>query len=165
MVKEAKADIIRTGVGALIYLCALIAVRMYKLETNVEIIWFLAAYLTMAYGMIKKIKDNLLKGHLFDENLLMILASTGAFIIGRYAEGVAVVLFFQVGNICEEVAVGRSRKSVEGLLDIKPSFANLKRMVKKTGAAGRTEGRRRNYHPSGRACSGRRYDCKGKYFG
>lgn len=126
MVKEAKRDIIRTGVGALIYLCALIAVRKYSLDKNVEIMIFLAAYLTMAYGMIKKIKDNLLKGHLFDENLLMILATTGAFIIGRYAEGAAVVLFFQVGNICEEIAVGRSRKSVEGLLDIKPSYANLK---------------------------------------
>lgn len=124
--REAKADIIRTGVGALIYIGALIAARKYKLGSNVEIMIFLVAYLIMAYGMIKKIRINLLNGHLFDENLLMIIATVGAFIIGRYAEGVAVVLFFQLGNICEETAVGRSRKSVEGLLDIKPSFANLK---------------------------------------
>lgn len=126
MMREAKAEIIRTGVGALIYICALIAVRRYQVNTNVEVILFLAAYLIMAYGMIKQIKENIWKGHVFDENLLMILATTGAFVIGRYDEGVAVVLFFQLGNICEKTAVGRSKKTIEGILDIRPSYANIK---------------------------------------
>lgn len=70
---------------------------------------------------------NLLRGKLFDENFLMTIATLGAFAIGEFPEAVAVMLFYQVGELFQSYAVDKSRKSISSLMDIRPDFANVKR--------------------------------------
>ena len=84
------------------------------------------SYLIFGGDVILKAVKNIFKGQVFDENLLMTIATIGAFIIGEFAEGVAVMLFFQVGELFQSIAVDRSRKSITDLMDIKPDYANLK---------------------------------------
>ena len=77
--------------------------------------------------VLKKAVNNITKGQIFDENFLMAIATIGAFIIGEYPEGVAVFLFYQIGELFQDMAVHRSRKSIANLMDIRPDFANLKK--------------------------------------
>jgi len=94
-------------------------------------VWRVAAFL-IPYGIIGwdvlyRAGRNLLNGQLFDENFLMALATVGAFATGEYPEGVAVMLFYQIGELFQKYAVGRSRKSIARLMDIKPEIANVYR--------------------------------------
>ena len=75
--------------------------------------------------MLKAIR-NIFKGQVFDENFLMSIATIGAFIIGETAEAVAVMLFYQIGELFQDIAVKRSKKSITDLMDIRPDYANLK---------------------------------------
>ena len=93
----------------------------------VRLISFLVPYLIVGYDVLKKALGNIFHGRLFDENFLMALATVGAFIIAEYAEGVAVMLFYQVGELFQSIAVGKSRKSIAALMDIKPESANVYR--------------------------------------
>jgi len=86
---------------------------------------FLAAYLTAGYKVLRKAARNILNGQVFDENFLMAIASIGAFAIGEYPEAVAVMLFYQVGELFEDFAVGKSRQSITELMNIRPDSANL----------------------------------------
>ncbi|MEG0154504.1 MAG: heavy metal translocating P-type ATPase [Lachnospiraceae bacterium] len=126
MTKEGRNNLIRIGIGTIIYVCALIGVRKYSFMENEKLIMFLSAYLIMVFGVVKEIHKNLLAKKIFDENILMLIATVGAFLIGKYMEGVAVILFFQVGNICEMFALGSSKKTIAELMDIRPVYANLK---------------------------------------
>jgi Cd2+/Zn2+-exporting ATPase len=87
---------------------------------------FAAAYLLIGGGVVLQALKNILRGRVFDENFLMTAASIGAFAIGEYSEGVAVMLFYQIGEAFQRLAVGRSRASISALMDIRPDFANLK---------------------------------------
>jgi Cd2+/Zn2+-exporting ATPase len=87
---------------------------------------FLASYLLVGGEVVLKAVKNILKGELFDENFLMSIATVGAFAIGEYPEGAAVMIFYRIGEIFEELAVNRSRKSIASLMDIRPDYANLK---------------------------------------
>ncbi len=87
---------------------------------------YLAAYLLVGAEILLKAGSNLLKGRVFDENLLMSVATVGAFAIGEFPEGVAVMLFYQIGEFFQELAVRRSKKSIAALMDIRPDYANLK---------------------------------------
>ncbi len=87
---------------------------------------FLVAYVIIGYKVIFKAVRNISYGKIFDENFLMAIASIGAFIIGEYPEAVAVMLFYQVGELFEDYAVGKSRKSITELMNIRPDYANLK---------------------------------------
>jgi Cd2+/Zn2+-exporting ATPase len=87
---------------------------------------FAAAYLLIGGGVVLQALKNILRGRIFDENFLMTAASIGAFAIGEYPEGVAVMLFYQIGEAFQRLAVGRSRASISALMDIRPDFANLK---------------------------------------
>jgi len=89
-----------------------------------EIIIFLIAYLVAGYDILIRAFKNIKKGNIFDENTLMVTASIGAFLISEYPEGVAVMLFYQVGEYFQSLAVNKSRKSIADLMDIKPDFAN-----------------------------------------
>ncbi|MBR5229296.1 MAG: heavy metal translocating P-type ATPase [Firmicutes bacterium] len=96
---------------------------------------FAVAYVASAYKVLFKAARNIRYGKIFDENFLMAVASIGAFLIGEYAEAVAVMLFYQVGEVFEDYAVGKSRKSIAELMNIRPDYANLKQedgTVKKT---------------------------------
>lgn len=88
---------------------------------------FLIGYLVVGYDVILKAVRNIGHGQVFDEHLLMVIATVGAFVIGEYPEGMAVMLFFQVGEWFERRAVGRTRESISSLMDIQPEYANVLR--------------------------------------
>lgn len=87
---------------------------------------YLIAYLVIGYKVLRKAWNNIKRGKIFDENFLMAVASLGAFIIGEYPEAVAVMLFYRIGELFEDYAVGKSRKSITELMNIRPDYANLK---------------------------------------
>lgn len=96
---------------------------------NVEIlkiIFFVVSYLLAGYDVVSNAFRNILRGDVFDENFLMAVASLGAFAIGEAPEGVAVMLFYQIGELFQSYAVGQSRKSITALMDIRPDYANVK---------------------------------------
>ena len=88
---------------------------------------YIVAYLILGYDVVLGAVRNIIKGHVFDENFLMSLSSIGAFFIGEYPEAVAVMLFYQVGEFFQDLAVQRSRKSISDLMDIRPDTATVKR--------------------------------------
>jgi Cd2+/Zn2+-exporting ATPase len=88
---------------------------------------FLIAYAVVGYEIIAKAFRNIRCGEVFDENFLMSLATVGAFIVGEYPEAVAVMLFYQVGELFQSYAESKSRKSIAGLMDIRPDYANVQR--------------------------------------
>lgn len=87
---------------------------------------YLAGYAVVGGKVLVKAIKNILRGQIFDENFLMAVATVGAFIIGEYPEGVAVMLFYQVGELFQSYAVDKSRKSIAGLMDIRPDYANVR---------------------------------------
>ncbi|SHI03294.1 Cd2+/Zn2+-exporting ATPase [Sporobacter termitidis DSM 10068] len=87
---------------------------------------FLVSYLLVGGEVVFRAARNISRGQVFDENFLMSIATIGAFVIGEYPEGVAVMLFYQIGEAFQRLAVNRSRKSISALMDIRPDFANLK---------------------------------------
>lgn len=91
-----------------------------------ELLIFLAAYFIVGGEVVWSAARNIVRGQVFDENFLMALATIGAFAIGEYPEGVAVMLFYQVGELFQGLAVNRSRRSITALMDIRPEFAFLK---------------------------------------
>lgn len=88
---------------------------------------FFLSYLIIGWDIIWKALRNIKKGQVFDENFLMTVATVGAFFLAEYAEGVAVMLFYQVGELFQSYAVSRSRRSIADLMDIRPDYANVKR--------------------------------------
>lgn len=91
-----------------------------------RLVLYLAAYITVGFKVLQKAGRNILRGKVFDENFLMALASLGAFAIGDYPEAVAVMLFYRIGELFEDYAVGKSRNSIAELMNIRPDYANLK---------------------------------------
>ncbi len=90
-----------------------------------SLLLFLAAYVLIGGEVVFRALKNITKGKIFDENFLMSLATISAFAIGEYPEGVAVMLFYQIGELFEDAAVNRSRRSITALMDIRPDYANL----------------------------------------
>ncbi len=87
---------------------------------------YIISYIIVGWDIVVKAAKNIIRGNVFDENFLMGLATVGAFLIGEYPEGVAVMLFYQIGEMFQDYAVDRSRKSIASLMDIRPDFANVK---------------------------------------
>ena len=100
---------------------------LLKLEGTPRLLVYLTSYFIVGYDVIIRALRNIARGSAFDENFLMTLATVGAFIIGEYPEGVAVMLFYQVGELFQGMAVNYSRRSISALLDIRPDYANLER--------------------------------------
>ncbi|WP_410745999.1 HAD-IC family P-type ATPase, partial [Clostridium neonatale] len=90
------------------------------------LVLYLISYVLVGGEVVLGALRNIRRGQVFDENFLMGIATIGAFAIGEYPEGVAVMLFYQVGEMFQDMAVNRSRKSISALMDIRPDFANLK---------------------------------------
>ena len=97
-----------------------------QFSENIAFILFLVSLLTGGADVLINAVRNIFKGQIFDENFLMSIAAVGAFIIGECPEGAAVMLFYQVGELFQDYAVDKSRKSVSALMDIRPDFANVK---------------------------------------
>lgn len=118
-----KKTIIRISFGAVLFLAAIILpVSGYR-----ELSIFLAAYFIIGGDVLLRAVRNISHGQVFDENFLMCIATVGAFFVGEYPEGVAVMLFYQVGELFQDYAVDRSRKSIGSLMNIRPDYANLKK--------------------------------------
>ncbi|NLC67302.1 MAG: heavy metal translocating P-type ATPase, partial [Clostridiaceae bacterium] len=117
-----KTRVVRLGIGAALFFTAL----LFKLPFEVELGIFLASYILVGGEVILKAVKNMLKGRVLDENFLMSAATIGAFAIKEFPEGVAVMLFYQVGELFQGIAVNRSKKSISALIDIRPDYANLK---------------------------------------
>ena len=109
--------------GAAVYVFGI----LYKTSSIISLAIFLVAFLIIGGGIVLSALKNIAHGQVFDENFLMSIATIGAFAIGDYAEGVAVMLFYQVGELFQSYAVDRSRKSISKLMDIRPDYANVKR--------------------------------------
>ena len=92
-----------------------------------QIALFIISYIIVGGDVVKRAVKYIFKGQVFDENFLMSIATIGAFFIGEYPEGVAVMLFYQVGELFQSYAVGKSRKSIASLMDIRPDYANVKK--------------------------------------
>jgi len=97
-----------------------------KFDETIDLGIYIVAYLLVSRGVIKSAFKSVFKGKMLDENFLMAIASIVAFGIGEYAEGVAVMLFYAVGQLTEEYAINRSKRSISKLLDLRPDFANIK---------------------------------------
>lgn len=117
-----KNKIIQLGIGAALFFIAL----LFKLPFWVEFGMYFVSYILVGGEVLLKAGRNILRGQVFDENFLMSVATIGAFAIKEFPEGVAVMLFYQVGEFFQDIAVNRSRKSIAALMDIRPDFANLK---------------------------------------
>ncbi|MDF2523586.1 MAG: cadA: cadmium, zinc and cobalt-transporting ATPase [Clostridiales bacterium] len=114
--------LIKLVVGAVVFAFA----YFVNLNINLQLSLYLVSYLLIGGDILLRAVKNIIKGQVFDENFLMSLATVGAFAIGEYPEGVSVMLFYQVGELFQDMAVDNSRKSIQSLLDIRPDFANLK---------------------------------------
>jgi len=117
-----KNKIIAFSIGAVIFIIAVV----FELDYWLEFALFLISYLLIGGEVLLIAIKNILRGQVFDENFLMALATVGAFSIGQFPEGVGVMLFYQVGEFFQEVAVNKSRKSISALMDIRPDYANKK---------------------------------------
>lgn len=106
----------------------LIIFKLLPVENKyVELALFLVPYLVIGYDILKKAVLGIFNGQVFDENFLMALATVGAIALGEYLEGVAVMLFYQIGELFQSYAVGKSRKNITELMDIRPDYANVER--------------------------------------
>ena len=98
----------------------------FEFSFKVELVLYLISYILVGGEVVLRALKNIRRGQVFDENFLMSVATIGAFAIGQYPEGVAVMLFYQLGEFFQDMAVNYSRKSISALMDIRPDFANLK---------------------------------------
>lgn len=121
MSKKQKKTLIRIIISAIL----LVAAALAPVEGIIKLVLFLIPYAVIGWDVLWKAIRNIAHGQVFDENFLMALATVGAFVIGEYPEGVAVMLFYQVGELFQSYAVGRSRQSIAALMDIRPDYANI----------------------------------------
>ena len=110
---------------SLLVVFTIIKVIFSQIPWPVLLFMFLIPYVIIGYDVIRTAAINIIHGQLLDEKFLMAIASIGAFATGEFPEAVAVILFFQVGELFQSIAVGRTRKSVAALMDIRPDYANL----------------------------------------
>ena len=128
MTKKLKKRLYRILAGLALFIGAVLVEGIWgEIYPNAALIAFLAAFLVSGSDVVKKAAMNIAGGQIFDENFLMSIATIGAFLVGEYPEGAAVMLFYQVGEWFQSYAVNKSRKSIRELMDIRPDYANVKR--------------------------------------
>ncbi|WP_368183301.1 heavy metal translocating P-type ATPase [Anaerotruncus rubiinfantis] len=123
MNKKQKLTLYRILGAAVLFAAAL----LLPAQGSLRLVAFLGPYAVIGYDVLWRAGRNIFRGQVFDENFLMALATVGAFCTGEYPEGVAVMLFYQVGELFQSYAVGRSRQSIASLMDIRPDYANIER--------------------------------------
>ena len=127
MTKKQNKMLVRILITAVM----LIALKFIPITGVPQLIAYLAAYLVIGYDILRKAGKGILNGRAFDENFLMALATLGAFFLaiwtksGDYVEGIAVMLFYQIGELFQSYAVGKSRRNITALMDIRPDYANI----------------------------------------
>jgi Cd2+/Zn2+-exporting ATPase len=120
-----KFLIARLVAGAAVFGAGLLIDRLTPDATRLTLAVFSVSYLLLGGDILIKAARNIARGQVFDENFLMAVASIGAFAIGEYPEAAAVMLFYQVGELCQGMAVRKSKRSIADLMDIRPDYANL----------------------------------------
>ena len=129
MTKKQKKMLVRILITAVM----LIALHFIPITGIPQLLAYVAAYLVIGYDILRKAGKGILNGRAFDENFLMALATLGAFFLaiwtksGDYVEGIAVMLFYQIGELFQSYAVGKSRKNISALMDIRPDYANIEK--------------------------------------
>ncbi|OUQ06407.1 cadmium-translocating P-type ATPase [Thomasclavelia spiroformis] len=121
MNKKQKKMLIRIIISFILF----IALRVLSLNDFYETILFLITYFIIGYDILKKAIKGILNRQVFDENFLMAIATVGAIALGEYSEGTAVMLFYQIGEWFQSYAVGKSRRNISELMDIRPDYANI----------------------------------------
>lgn len=127
MLRQQKIILTRIITGAVLFVAAIIVTHFMELQWWVNLIVFLAIYMIPGWSVLVKAARNIVHGQMFDENFLMAIASIAAFAIGEYHEAVEVILFYQVGELFEKIAVGKSRRAVSDLLNLCPDEATVLR--------------------------------------
>lgn len=125
--EEDKKQTVRLIVGAAIYGIGMVLSVLAKVSLPVELVFLIISYIILGGDVVWQAVKNISKGQVFDEHFLMSLSTIGAFAIGEYPEAVAVMLFYQVGEFFQSLAVKRSRKSISDLMDIRPDSATVRR--------------------------------------
>ena len=125
MTKKQKKVLYRIIASIVLLVAIIVLTKFLSLNKWVELLLYLVPYLVIGYDILKKAVKGIFKGQVFDENFLMAVATVGAVALGDYKEGVAVMLFYQIGELFQSVAVGKSRKNITSLMDIRPDYANI----------------------------------------
>lgn len=125
MSKKQKKVLIRIIISSVLLVALMITSKLVQLNKWLEFVLFLVPYLIIGYDILKKAIKGIEKGQVFDENFLMAVATIGAVALGDFAEGAAVMLFYQIGELFQSVAVGKSRRNITSLMDIRPDYANV----------------------------------------
>lgn len=125
MNKKQKTILYRIIISAVLVVVVSILDALLDLNVWISAVLYLIPYFVIGYDILKKAGKGILKRQIFDENFLMAVATVGAIAIGEFREGVAVMLFYQIGELFQSVAVGKSRKNIAALMDIRPDYANI----------------------------------------
>ena len=125
MTKKQKKILIRIIVSAVLLAGIMIITKLVDINKWIQFVLYLVPYLIIGYDILKKALKGIFKGQIFDENFLMAVATVGAVALGEFSEGAAVMLFYQIGELFQSVAVVKSRKNITSLMDIRPDYANV----------------------------------------
>lgn len=123
MTKKQKKTLKRIIISAVLF----IALYFVPITGLLKLVLYLIPYFIIGYDVLRKAILNIKNGQVFDENFLMAIATIGAMACGEYPEGVAVMLFYQIGELFQTIAVGKSRQSIASLMDVRPDYANIER--------------------------------------
>lgn len=125
MTQKQKYTLCRIIVSFLLAAVVVIISYCLKLPMWIQAVLYLVPYFIIGYDILKKAVKGILHGQIFDENFLMAVATVGAMLLGEFVEGTAVMLFYQIGELFQSIAVGKSRKNIASLMDIRPDYANI----------------------------------------
>lgn len=125
MTKKQKNVLIRIIIASVLIILLKLVFHFVNVNKYVELIAFLVPYFIIGYDILKKAVYGIFNRQVFDENFLMAIATVGAIALGEYVEGTAVMLFYQIGELFQSYAVGKSRKNITALMDIRPDYANI----------------------------------------
>lgn len=125
MSKKQKKVLIRIIISSVLLVALMITSKLVQLNKWLKFVLYLVPYLIIGYDILKKAIKGIAKGQVFDENFLMAVATIGAVALGDFTEGAAVMLFYQIGELFQSVAVGKSRRNITSLMDIRPDYANV----------------------------------------
>lgn len=127
MNKKQKKLLTKIIIAAVIMLIGTVLTEFISIPWYIQLPIFLVPYLILGFGVLKKAFKGILKGQVCDENFLMAVATVGAMALKDFKEAVAVILFYQIGELFESYAVGKSRRNIAALMDIRPDYANLEK--------------------------------------
>ena len=125
MTRKQKKVLIRVIISAILVVGLRITFQFADVNKYIELVCYLVPYFIIGYDILKKAVLGIFHGEVFDENFLMAIATVGAIALGEYVEGTAVMLFYQIGELFQSYAVGKSRRNISELMDIRPDYANI----------------------------------------